>query len=235
MPKTLALIPARSGSKGVPNKNIRLLNSRPLVYYTLDMVISNELIDTVCVSTNDLEIQKIVNDYNSDLIVAPFLRPENLSTDSSPTLPAIQHALDYYEGLGIVYDAVLLLQPTVPLRSTKTIKIAIEKFYNSNADSLISVRDVPHNYNPHWVFEPKDNFFVEIVTGEKEPIPRRQELPRAFHRDGSIYITKVETIRKGSLYGDSISYLLNLDSPHFNIDTLEDWVELENYFTRIIS
>lgn len=223
MSRILAVIPARSGSKGVPNKNIRLLNLRPLVYYTLDVALENELIHTVCVSTNDTEIQYVVNNYSTNLKVAPFLRPENLSTDVSPTLPVVLNALDYYENLGHTFDAVLLLQPTVPFRSRETLKAAIEKFIRSDADSLISVREVPHNFNPHWVFQPKDDLFIKIATGEKEPISRRQDLPQAYHRDGSIYLTKSETLRKGSLYGESISYLINKDEPHFNIDTMEDW------------
>ena len=223
MSKILAIIPARGGSKGVPDKNIRQLNLRPLVYYTLDIAHGNNLIHTVCVSTNDSEIQDIVNKYSTSFKVAPFLRPENLSTDDSPTLPVIQHALDYYENLGLTFDAVLLLQPTVPFRSHETLKAAIEKFNNSEADSLVSVREVPHNYNPHWVFQPKDDLFIKIATGEKEPISRRQELPKAYHRDGSIYLTKTKTLRRGSLYGESISYLINKDEPHINIDTMEDW------------
>lgn len=224
----LAIIPARGGSKGVPGKNIKLYKGKPLLYYTMDAVVKIDEITTVCVSTDDSDIRAIANQYN-DQEFAPFLRPEQLATDKSPTLPLMIHALDYFEDQGNKYDAVLLFQPTVPFRSVDTILKAIQKFQATGADALITVRDVPHQYNPHWVFEAQDNEFLKIATGDPELITRRQALPSAFYRDGSLYITKVEVLRKGSLYGKNVTFLHNQDEPHFNIDTMEDWEMLEKY------
>ena len=227
----LAIIPARGGSKGVPGKNIKPLQGKPLLYYTLDTVVQMKEITTICVSTDDPHIQSVANQYNGNNL-APFLRPDNLAADKSPTLPLMLHALDFYENQSVKYDAVLLFQPTVPFRSITMVRHAIQKFQTTQADSLISVRVVPHHYNPHWVFEAKDSDFLKIATGELELITRRQALPPAYYRDGSLYITKVDILRNGSLYGEKVTYWLNKDEPHFNIDTVEDWQNMEQYFDQ---
>ena len=91
-----------------------------------------------------------------------------------------------------------MLQPTTPFRAKGFIDEAIQKFRTSGADSLVSVLPIPHEYNPHWAFEEGQSGFLQIATGESQIIPRRQELPKAFHRDGSIYLTKTEIAKAGS-------------------------------------
>lgn len=158
----------------------------------------------------------------------PFKRPNNLAEDKSPTLPVIQHALNYYKNKGIHYDAVCLLQVTSPFRAECFIDQAIETFTNQRSDSLISVLEVPHEYNPHWTFKPNNKGTLEIATGDEQIITRRQELPPAYYRDGSIYITKSEIItEKDSLYGNSISYIKSDPKRHVNIDTINDWIKAE--------
>jgi CMP-N-acetylneuraminic acid synthetase len=130
------------------------------------------------------------------------------------------------------YEAVMLLQPTTPFRTYKDINECINKFNNSDSDSLISVREVPHEFNPHWVFEEKSIGFLSIATGEKEIIKRRQDLPRAYYRDGAIYMVNSMVLKeKKTLYGETISYWINKSQEFVNIDTMEDWVKAE----RIIS
>ena len=138
----------------------------------------------------------------------PFMRPSNLAADKSPTLPVIKHALEFLRTLGETYDAVCLLQVTSPFREEGLIDQAINEFIKSGADALVSVLSVPHEYNPHWVFEPNNDGFLKIATGENEIIPRRQELPPAFIRDGAIYITKTKVIEEqNSLYGEKLAYV----------------------------
>src|SRR5690606_32772404 len=121
------------------------------------------------------------------------------------------------------YDAVCLLQPTTPFRSAGLIDEAIEKFRKGDYDSLISVREVPAEFNPHWIFEEKDGN-LQIANGEKEIISRRQDLPKAFHPDGAIYIIKISVLsEQNSLYGNSIGFIKTTESPYVNIDTKEDW------------
>lgn len=223
--KILGLIPARGGSKGVPRKNIKFLRSKPLLQYTSEVALASDFIDTLMLSSDDDEIIEVAKDLG---IEVPFKRPINLAADSSPTLPVIQHALTYYKSIGKNFDAVCLLQTTSPFRTVEFLDKAIEKFIREKTDSLISVQEVPHEYNPHWTFEENDNGHLLIATGEKEIISRRQELPKAYHRDGSIYITKTSVIlQQDSLFGQSISYIESPKKWYVNIDTMEDWKKAE--------
>ncbi|MBJ2174584.1 acylneuraminate cytidylyltransferase family protein [Aureibaculum sp. A20] len=224
--RILGLIPARGGSKGVPRKNIKLLNSKPLLQYTTQVALESKLLTKVILSSDDDEIIQIAKKIG---IEVPFKRPELLANDTSPTLPVIQHALQFLkENKNEEFDAVCLLQVTTPFRTVGFLDEALRKFIESDTDSLISVQKVPHEYNPHWVFVKNDAGNLEIATGEKQIIARRQELPDTFHRDGSIYITKVEILLKGnSLYGDSISHIESPHESYVNIDTERDWEKAE--------
>lgn len=223
--KILAIIPARGGSKGVPRKNIKLLNGKPLLQYTSDVALKSSLIDTLVLSTDDDEIGQVGKQLG---IEVPFKRPANLAADKSPTLPVILHALDYYKSMGQQFDAVCLLQVTSPFRTVEFLNKAITTFIAQNTDSLVSVQEVPHEYNPHWTFEINKNGNLKIATGEKEIISRRQDLPKTYHRDGSIYITKTAVLEKQqSLYGNSIAYIVSPKEFYVNIDTLQDWEKAE--------
>ena len=126
------------------------------------------------------------------------------------------------------YDAVCLLQPTNPFRTHDFIDAAILKFKEVITDSLVSVLEVPHQFNPHWVFEKNNEGHLVISTGENEIITRRQNLPATFYRDGSIYLTKTSVVlNKKSLYGNSISSIKSDAATHLNIDTMEDWNRAE--------
>ena len=117
-----------------------------------------------------------------------------------------------------------MLQITAPFRTVAFLDKAIEQFVENGTDSLISVLEVPSEYNPHWVFQADENDRLRISTGEKNIISRRQDLPKAYHRDGSIYITKTKVLQeKLSLYGESISYIESLKEFYVNIDTQLDW------------
>lgn len=223
--RILGLIPARGGSKGIPGKNIKPLAGKPLVEYTLASVRESKRLIHTIVSTDDVEIAATCKSLG---VPVPFLRPKNLSTDKTPTLPVIKHALDFYALQGEIFDAVCLLQVTSPFRELGLIDRAIEKFIETGTDSLISVLHVPHEYNAHWQFEQAVDGHLKITTGEKEIITRRQELPKTFIRDGAIYITKTTIIQEqNSLYGKSLSYIENQSGIHVNLDTLEDWQKAE--------
>lgn len=223
--KVLAIIPARGGSKGIPKKNIRLLNGKPLIFYTIDSAISSKYIDTIVVNSDSEEILNLVSQNKKIDILK---RPNYLATDDSPTFDSILYTLDYYRSKQKYFDSVLILQTTFPFRDFLLIDLAIEKFYNTKADSLISVIEVPHHFNPHWVFEEDENNNLFISTKETKLISRRQELPKSFIRDGAIYITKVDVIyKKLSLYGEKVSYILNNSEYYVNIDTENDWLIAE--------
>jgi len=223
--KILGIIPARGGSKGVPRKNIKLLHGKPLIAYTSEIALQSKLLDKVIISTNDQEILSVAKELG---IETPFKRPEELSLDNSKSIDVVLHALNFYKEKGIHYDIICLLQPTNPFRSLNFLNESIEKFINSNCDTLFSALEIPHQYNPHWTFKKNDKGYLEISTGEKEIISRRQDLPKSYYRDGSIYITKTEIIlNRKSFYGDKISYIDASNEININIDTLEDWKKAE--------
>ena len=223
--RILGLIPARGGSKGVPKKNIKFLGKIPLIEYTLLSAKDSKLLTAIVVSTDDTAIALVSENFGYK---PPFSRPTEFAQDTSTSLEVAQHAIAFFESRNIFFDAVCLLQPTNPFREKGSIDKAIEKFIETGADCLLSVLPIPHEYNPHWAFEECENGLLKIATGEDQIITRRQELPKAFHRDGSIYITKTAIIKNGSLYGKSIAYLATNPQFHVNIDTMKDWETAEH-------
>lgn len=228
--KILGLIPARGGSKGVKRKNIRTLCGKPLLAYTATAALESTSLVRVVLSTEDEEIATIGKELGLDV---PFIRPIELAQDKTPTLPVIQHALETLQAAGEYFDAVCLLQPTNPLRRTEDINNCVELLITSNADCVISVLPVPHEYNPKWVYFRNEDGSIKLSSGAAEPISRRQDLPAAFHRDGSIYITKTTVLTStGTLYGENIQpYVMDPDHS-LNIDTEADWNRAEEFLTR---
>jgi CMP-N,N'-diacetyllegionaminic acid synthase len=222
--KILGLIPARGGSKGVPQKNKKMLGNLPLISYTINSAKKSKLVHSILVSTDCVDLFQIAENLGCK---PPFFRPSALSQDSSTSIEVVQHAIQFFEEQGILYDAVCLLQPTSPFRKEGFIDTAIQQFIDKQVDSLISVLPVPHEYNPHWTFEIQENGLLKIATGEEHIIPRRQDLPKAYHRDGSIYITKVSVLKQGSFYGDSMAYIESDPEWYVNIDTTTDWIKAE--------
>jgi CMP-N,N'-diacetyllegionaminic acid synthase len=228
--KILAIIPARGGSKGIPGKNMKLLGGKPLLEYTVEAARESKLLSRVILSSDD---KAIINLAKSIGLEVPFVRPAHLATDRSGSLEVVQHALAFFEEKGETFDAVCLLQPTTPFRESGSIDAAIQQFIDSGCDSLVSVREVPEEYNPHWVFEADETGCLHIATGEKEIIKRRQELPKAYFRDGSIYLTKAQVIvEQQSLYGNRMGYIVSKGERYANLDTPADWEKAESILNR---
>jgi len=232
--RVLGLITARGGSKGVPRKNIRPLCGKPLLAYTAETALQAKNLARVVLSTEDEEIAEVGRNCG---LAVPFMRPVELASDSTPSLAVVEHALLTLEESGEFFDAVCLLQPTNPLRRSSDIDACVNLLSASDADSVVSLLPVPHEYNPHWVYWMKGNgegSHLTLVTGETSPISRRQDLPPAFHRDGSVYVTRRDTvINKESLYGEHLlGYVID---PQFsaNIDTEADWETVEKRIAQI--
>lgn len=228
--RVLGLVPARGGSKGVPRKNIRRLCGKPLLAFTAEAALRATRLTRVVLSTDDAEIAEIGKRSGLDV---PFMRPPDLARDTTPTLPVIQHTLSKLREAGENFDAVCLLQPTNPLRRAEDIDNCIKLLIDSEADSVVSVLPVPPEYNPTWVYFPNGDGLIKLSNGAKEPISRRQDLPAAFHRDGTVYVTRKKVIlEENSLYGSKIrAYEMN---PLYsaNIDTEEDWRAVEEILNR---
>lgn len=224
--KILGLIPARGGSKGVPKKNIKLLNDKPLIAYTIQSALESNQFTDLVVSTDDHDIAQVAEKYG---VKVPFIRPAELSTDNAKSIDVVLHALAYLENTGIIYDAVCLLQPTNPFRTVQLIKSCINLLKDKDFDAVVSVERVPAEYNPHWQFHQDSSGCLKIITGEKEIISRRQDLPTTYKRDGSIYLTKVQIIKEfNSFYGDKLGFV-EIPEGQINIDTMEDWIRAEEF------
>ncbi len=220
----LGIIPARGGSKTVPRKNIRMLSGFPLLAYTAWAAKHSSLSSHTILSSDDAAIITAAKKYGID---APFIRPAEIAGDNTPTLDVLQHALYFFQQQKILFDAVCLLQPTSPFRPQGLIDACIKKFTETNADTLFTAVTVPHRYNPHWVFEKNEEGWMQVATAGTSIIPRRQQLPGAFARDGSVYIIKTETLMKDTLFGEKIT-CYETDAKWFvNIDDENDWQQAE--------
>lgn len=229
--RILGLIPARGGSKGIPGKNIKPLGGKPLIAHAIAQGNQCPEIARCIVSTDDEEIARVARAWEGEV---PFMRPAELATDQAPTLGVIRHALTTLAAAGDRYDAVCLLQTTNPGRTIEDISGAVRRFRESGADSLITVVPVPHEYNPHWVYEPDaSGRYLRIATGEHTIIPRRQELPPAYIRNGAVYLTKTSVLlEQNSLYGDRTAYFVMPTDNYVNLDTPEDWNQAETLYAQ---
>ncbi len=220
--KILSIIPARGGSKGIPKKNIIDVNGKPLIAYTIEPAMEalrNGAIDEVIVSTDSEEIAEVARSFGASV---PFLRPENISGDKAKSIEFIQHALDYFKKGGRHFDAILLLQPTSPLRTGSDIREAIELFKNSSNDSLISC------FEEEYI---NDLVIYRLDADGKTSIPvsplhnkgvRRQDHGSLYVRNGCIYITSVSLAEKGFVIGEQpLMYIMDKNRS-VNVDTMED-------------
>lgn len=222
--RVLGIITARGGSKGVPRKNIRELAGKPLLAWTAEAARSARRLARVVLSTDDEEIAEVGRRHGLDV---PFMRPAELALDTTPSLPVLQHVVTTLEAAGDRYDAICLLQPTNPLRRPETIDGCVDLLLLSGADSVVTVLPVPAEYNPHWVFFRGDGgALAPVMRGPL--IPRRQDLPPAFHREGQVYVTRRDVmIEQNSLYGaHTYGYLID-PAWTVNIDTQDDWERAE--------
>lgn len=215
--KVLGIIPARGGSKSIPKKNIKKLNGKPLILYTIEQAKKSSLLDKIIVSTDSKEIASIVKNYN---IEVPFLRPKELSKDDTGSVDVVLHALSVMEKKdNTKYDFIVLLQPTNPLRSSTLIDKAIKIIKNNNIDSVVSIVDVGANH-PHRMYSLNSkNYIKPFVENLKNQMMPRQKLPSIYIRSGDIYAIKKKTlIKKKSLIGDKTYGLVVDANETINID-----------------
>lgn len=188
--KILAIIPARSGSKRLPKKNIQLLAGKPLIAWTIEAALKSKYIDKLIVSTDSLEIKEISEKFGAEI---PFIRPKNLSTDTANSVDVIKHAIESYLK---EFEYILLLQPTSPLRATDDIDNAIEILEKGNTKAVISVCQTEHS--PLWCNTlPKnqsmENFIQPEIIGK-----RSQDIPSYYRINGAIYLSEIDYFFKNS-------------------------------------
>ncbi len=213
--KILYIIPARGGSKGIPHKNIKMLAGKPLICYSIDVAKALTTDENICVSTDDNEIIKVVEEYG---LKVPFKRPDYLATDTASTSDVLVHAIEYYERQSKRYDVIVLLQPTSPLRKIEQLKDAL-KLYNDNLDMVVSVKE---SHAPAVLCTENIDGFLELSIN-KTGI-RRQDVSSHYEYNGAVYIVNVEMLKQKTFAGLSrIKKYVMDEQTSIDIDTLLDW------------
>ena len=227
--KILGLITARGGSKGIPGKNIKKLAGKPLIVYTIEAAQASGVFDRIIISTDDEKIAEVARLHGC---AVPFMRPKNLAKDKTPHSPVIVHAVNWLKKHeNYVPDYVMILQPTAPLRTAAHIREAVPLLEKHDADSVVSVSEIPAHYHPRWQFNVDTDQCMTIFTGEKfsKIAPRRQDLPKTYTRNGAIYLFKTTLCNSKSpnFYGSHVAAYVMKPEVSVNIDTMEDWEEAE--------
>jgi len=221
--KVLCIIPARRDSKGIPGKNWKLLNNVPLVGYSIEVAKQSSLIDEICISTNSNEVIEIaINNYH---LKVPFTRPDELSLDITSSHDVLIHAIEHYESNNVLYDVILLLQPTSPFRKVEFINDCIELFKKSDCDMVVSVCETP--LNPYYnLYNETDGFIHRSIPSN---FTRRQDCPKTYLVNGSIYVISVNSLKNQQLH--EMKKVIKYEMPEefsLDLDTLSDWEKAEN-------
>jgi len=185
----LVVIPARSGSKGLKNKNTKLFNGKPLIAWTVEEAKKVFHKNDICISTDSEDIAKLV--YDETGVKVPFLRPNNLSDDHASSRDFMLHAIEHYESKGFSYKWIVMLQCTSPLRNEKHIKEALT-LVEDDLDMLISVYETDSNpYYLHRLIS-EDNRLIPLFNNS---FKRRQDCPKVYELNGAVYVIKVDSIK----------------------------------------
>lgn len=215
--KTLALIPARAGSKGVRGKNTKLLAGKPLLQYTIEAAKAVFAPEQICVSTDSEEIKACAEKAG---LQVPFLRPSALATDTAGMREVMLHALGYYAAKGFTADVVLLLQPTSPFRTSQHIREALQLF-RLDIDMVVSVKETKSN--PYFnLFEENEEGFLQL--SKSGTFTRRQDCPNVWEYNGAVYVINTQSLREMPVSGFSKVKKYEMDEvSSLDIDTELDW------------
>lgn len=223
----LGVVPARGGSKGIPPKNLAMVAGRPLLAYTADAARASRLTRTI-VSTDDSTIADVARGLGFEV---PFMRPSELASDTALMAPVLQHAVREMASRGFGAEAVVLLQPTSPLRRAHHIDRALDLLESSSADSVVSVVEVPHQFNPVSVMRLEGDRLVPFIDGP--PVLRRQDKPRVYARNGpAVLAVRTRVLEQGSLYGTDCRALPMAPEESLDLDTPLDFELLEYLLAR---
>lgn len=219
--RILAIVPARGGSKGIPRKNVADLCGHPLITYTARAVVGlrdKGMISMGIISTNDQEVAALAIETGLDV---PFVRPEELSGDNAKTEGAIRHALTFFKSQGEFFDAVLLAQPTSPLRTQEDLEAAVALFEQSSCQSLISVYEAPE-INDMILYKMNEGLGVPLSTAHNSG-GRRQDKKPCYVRNGAVYITSTAYFEStGNIISDTPLLYVMPRERSLNIDEPED-------------
>ena len=231
MSKVITIIPARGGSKGVPRKNIKSLNGKPLIAYAIEAALKSGVIDRVIVSTEDKEIAEVAKQYGAEVIN----RPEDLAGDKVTLDPVIKQALEFLETQeNYIPDFVSCIQPTSPLLKSEIVKACVGKVVDEGFDSCIAAF-LPDTYE--WKWKPVYDVSGKEISFEPEfPVMQRvvrQDLPKAYHENGAFYITKLSLFKKiGHRWGGKMAVVEMSEEDSIQIDNLNEFWMIEQILKR---
>jgi CMP-N,N'-diacetyllegionaminic acid synthase len=222
--KVLAIIPARVGSKGLPGKNIRNLLGKPLIAWSIEHAMESQYVDEIFVSTDSIEIADVVEQYG---VKVPELRPDELSSDTASSMDVILYTIDRLEKQGKVYDIVIMVEPTSPLREPMDIDKSVEMIVDSSdAESAVGICEVEGGH-PDFLVELNNNFLVPYVNKDFT-VKRRQDITPMFFFEGTVYTSFVDSIktRKNFYHEKTIGYVVP-KWKCFEVDDISDFVIIE--------
>lgn len=221
--KNIAVIPARSGSKGLKDKNIRMINGKPLMAYSIEAAAESGVFDTVHVSTDSEQYATVAREYGAEV---PFLREAKLASDTATTWDAVRFVLREYEKRGFCFDTVTVLQPTSPLRTVADIQGAYDYFQRKDANMISSVCEMDHS--PLWSNTLPEDMSMRDFEDEKLAFLPRQNLPTYYRENGAIYILRTAHLFfAGNIYKDQC-YAYLMDRKHsIDIDKELDFLIAE--------
>lgn len=225
LPKILAIITARGGSKGLPKKNILNLAGKPLIAWTIEAAQQSKYIDKVILSSDDDEIISVAQEFKCEV---PFRRPAELATDEASSVDVLFHAIEKVPG----YDYVALLQPTSPLRTSSDIDSAFELMLASKATSCSSVCETAKT--PYWMFSMKSNKVLSRLLQLPTNGHRRQSLPLTYELNGAIYLLNIKTLysEKNLTPDKTIAYEMSRERS-IDIDNLLDFEKCKKYLKEV--
>jgi len=227
--RILAIVPARAGSKGIPEKNIKPLCGKPLIEWTIEPALASKHIDDVMVSTDSERIAALASDCG---VQVPFLRPAELALDETPGADVILHVLQWYEEVRQTYDCFILLQPTSPFRKISHMDDAIEVCVNDqDADAVVSICEVDDH--PYWMKVLDENRRIKTYVSEDQIPSSRQKLPKLYKNNGAIYICTWDAfLEDRSFYKRNCKGFIMNKQSSIDLDTLDDWEYAEYRIQR---
>ncbi len=215
---SIGIIPARGGSKSIPLKNIKPLNGKPLIEYTIEVAIESQVLDRVIVSTDHDEIAEVCRKYSE---VDVFLRPDSLSGDTARTEPALLHVCDELERIeGLIPDFVLTLEPTSPMRSAETIRKCLDLIVRPDVDSVLSVAETREVYG-----KIKNGTYQHLIPGQPR---RRQDREPVYRESSTVYCTTLKILRETkSVIGGKMNPLVVDKREAIDINDIYDFMLAE--------
>jgi CMP-N-acetylneuraminic acid synthetase len=231
--RVVAIVPARAGSKGLPDKNVRMLQGKPLLAWPIEAARQSKYVDDVIISTDSREFAELAKSHGARV---PFLRPAEHATDEAPSIGFIRHAIEFMAAEGEPFDLFLLLEPTSPLTEAQDIDQALEKLVAAmpDAEALVGVTAMVTNHPAYAMTLDQEDRIRPLQSSSFDALPRRQDLDPVFCLDGSLYLaTTTSLMREDGFCHDRTIAFETAPYKAFEVDDLVDFICIEAIASRL--